>query len=145
MIVLPTVVSDVTVTSVASTLSRSIAPVDVSALMEVPASSRAAVLPMPSTAFRSIVPVPTVTSMTVSAVASLMAPAEVIVTVLASAITAPTSTSPAVNVLALMSPVPPAVTLVSVRVSASASPVFWTVIVPSVVCASVTVSDSLPV
>ena len=124
VIIVPTVVSDVTVTSVARTLSRSIAPVDVSALMDVPTSSSAAVLPIPSTAFMSIVPVPTVMSIVVSAVESLIAPADVIVTVFASAVTEPTRTSPAVNVVALTSPIPPAVTLVKVSVTASASPVF---------------------
>ena len=124
VMVLPTVVSEVTVTSIARTLSRSIASVDESALIDVPASSSAAVLPIPLTAFRSIVPEPTVMSIAVSAIASLMAPADVTVTVFASAVTDPTRTSPAVSVVALTSPVPPAVTLVSVSVSASASPVF---------------------
>ena len=124
LIVLPTVVSDVTETSVDKTLSKSMAPAEVSALIDVPASSKAAVLPIPSTAFRSIVPVPTVMSIAVSAAASLMAPADVIVTVFWSAVTAPTRISPAVSVVAFTSPVPPAVTAVKVSVSASVSLVF---------------------
>ncbi len=123
------------VPAVASEL-RSTAPVVVSALIDLPVSSRALVLPMPAAALRSMVPEPTLISAPASALAdSLMAPTLVIVTVLASAVRIATVMSPLVTVLAVMLPVPPAVSVVSVRLP----PVVVTSMLPSLVVAVVMV------
>ena len=102
-------------------------PVVLSAVIREQASSTASLLPMPVAASRSMVEA--VMSVTVSTAASLMAPAELKVTMSSAAVRVPTRMSPLVSVLAVMSPLPPAVTCVRVNVP----PVLVIVIVPSVV------------
>ncbi len=96
---------------------RSTAPVVVSALIDLPVSSRAEVLPMPEAALRSMVPEPTLISAPASALASsLIDPTLVIVTRSLAAVIEPTSTLPLVVVVSVTFwPVPPATRVVAVR------------------------------
>ncbi len=114
------------------------APVVVSALKDLPVSSKAAVLPMPVAALRSMVPEPTLISAAASALASsLIAPTLVIVTRSLSAVIEPTSTLPLVVVVSVTFwPVPPATSVVAV----SKPPLVLPLMSPSVVLTLVKVS-----